>query len=201
MVTVVPFEYAVVLTGSIGTGKSTVADFFHREGYEIIDADRIAHKILDTQSEAIATIFGDEVLNRGKVDRKVLGKIVFADPRKRKLLESLIHPLIYHEIEKRASLLDEKQTPYLVDIPLFFETARYPIDKILLVYATEAQQLERVCKRDVFSKKEAQQRIASQLSIEEKRKHADYVVDNSGDLEQQQKECQRVKEEIEKDFL
>lgn len=190
------FKYAIALTGSIATGKSSVAAIFTSYGFHIIDADKIAHQILDEQHEAIAELFGKTLLKEGKVDRKALGAIVFSDSSKRKMLEDLLHPLIYHEIERLSAQHDVLGKPYLIDIPLFFENERYPIEKSLVVYTPEAQQLERLMYRDGHSDEEALNRMNTQLPIEEKRKRASYVIDNSGTLAQLEKECERVKEEI-----
>jgi len=195
-----PFEYAVALTGSIATGKSSVMKLLSLYGFHFIDADKISHQILDEQYQAISEIFGAELIANNKVDRKALGTIVFADPVKRKELESLLHPLIYDEIERQAMLQDRLQEPYIIDIPLFFEGGRYPIEKSLVVYTTQAQQLERLMQRDGYNEEDALKRIESQMDIEEKQKRATYVIDNSGDLNQLQHECKRVKEQILGDF-
>lgn len=193
------FQYAIVLTGSIGTGKSSAAKILTSLGFTIIDADTIAHQILHTQQIAIAKYFGENLIVNNEVDRKALGSIVFSDEDKRKQLEALLHPLIYEEIKRRASELDALQKPYLIDIPLFFEGERYPIEKSLVVCTTKELQLQRLMKRNDYSKEEALARMATQISIDEKCKMADYVIDNNGTLAQLEHECQRVKEEIEKD--
>ncbi len=190
------FDYAVALTGSIATGKSTVVSCFKEEGFEVIDADKIAHEVLAAQHQEIARRFGQELVQDGEVDRKGLGAIVFADERKRKELEALLHPLIYQHIEKRAKELDASKRLYFVDIPLFYETNRYPIKRVLVVYAPPLVQLQRLMLRDGLSKEEAQKRIAMQLPIEEKRQKADYVIDNSGTLTALKHECKRIKEQI-----
>lgn len=195
------FEYAVVLTGSIATGKSTVAKFFSLFGFTIIDADSIAHRILDAQHQAIEEMFGKGLSVEGKVDRKALGSIVFTDKRKRKQLEALLHPLIFNEIKREAQEEDTLKKPYLVDIPLFFENERYPIKKSLVVYTSKEEQLKRLMQRDGYNEKEALARIATQIDVEEKRKRATYVIDNSGDLKHLKEECKRVKNEILGDFI
>ena len=194
------FNYAVALTGSIATGKSTVAKFFSLFGFTIIDADSISHVVLDEQYEEIEKMFGRGLSQNGKVDRKALGIIVFADKRKRKKLEALLHPLIFDEIKKCAIEEDTFEKPYFVDIPLFFESDRYPIEKSLVVYASKEEQLKRLMERDGYNEKEALLRVKTQLDIEEKRKRATYVIDNSGDLNQLKHECKRVKEQILGDF-
>ncbi len=194
------FEYAVVLTGSIATGKSTVSKLFASLGFHIIDADQIAHQILEEQSGKIAEMFGEDLIVGGKVDRKALGAIVFSDTAKRKALEALLHPLIYTEIERLSDKEDRLAKPYLVDIPLFFEGGRYPIERSLVVYTTPEQQLERLMRRDGYSRQEALDRIATQMPVEEKRKRATYVIDNSGTLTHLKEECTRVHKEIIKDF-
>ena len=190
------FKYAIALTGSIATGKSSTVKLLEDFGFHIIDADKIAHKILDEQHQAIAEKFGETLVHEGKVDRKALGAIVFSDHTKRKELEALLHPLIYAEIERLSIEQDRLGKPYFIDIPLFFENKRYPIEKSLVVYTTKEQQLERLMEREGYTKEEALNRIQAQIPVEEKRKLATYVIDNSGTLTQLEKECERVKEEI-----
>ena len=193
---VMAFKYAIALTGSIATGKSSTVKLLEASGFHIIDADEIAHKILDEQHQAIAEKFGETLVHEGKVDRKALGAIVFSDNMKRKELEALLHPLIYDEIERLSIEQDRLGKPYFIDIPLFFENQRYPIKKSLVVYTTEEQQLERLMQREGYTKEEALNRIEAQIPVEKKRKLATYVIDNSGTLTQLEKECERVKEEI-----
>ena len=194
------FNYAVALTGSIGTGKSSVAKILSKEGFTVVDADTIAHDILNAQKHAIAKMFGEGVITNDEVDRKALGAIVFADALKRKKLESLLHPLIYEHIESVCIVLDKEGEPYFVDIPLFFEGKRYPIEKVLVVYTPKERQLERLMQRDKASKVEAQQRIDTQIDIEEKVKNASYVIDNSGTLAELEQKTIHVVEKIKKDF-
>jgi len=190
------FDYAIVLTGSIATGKSSVLKIFSQFGFKMIDADKIAHQILDKQHQKISQLFGRDLVKNDKVDRKALGAIVFADTAKRKTLEALLHPLIYDEIERQASEQDKLKKPYIIDIPLFFEGGRYPIEKSLVVYATKEQQLKRLMQRDGYNTEDALKRIETQIDVDEKRKKATYIIDNTGDLEQLQQECERVKEQI-----
>jgi len=194
------FEYAIALTGGIATGKSSATIILSLYGFRFIDADKIAHQILDEQYLKIAEIFGRSLVKDCKVDRKALGTIVFSDPLKRKELEALLHPLIYDEIERQAIEQERFKKPYIIDIPLFFEGGRYPIERSLVVYTTKEQQLQRLMQRDGYHQKEALKRIESQMDIEEKQKRATYIIDNSGDLKQLQYECERVKEQILKDF-
>ena len=190
------FTHAIALTGSISTGKSSAVALLSAWGFHIIDADTIAHQVLDEQHEAISDLFGKNFVREGKVDRKALGAIIFTDSNKRKELEALLHPLIYNEIERLSIEQDRLGKPYFIDIPLFFENGRYPIEKSLVVYATKEQQLERLMKREGYTEEEALNRINTQIPVEEKRKRANYVIDNSGTLTQLEKECERVKEEI-----
>lgn len=189
-----PFKNAIVLTGGIATGKSTVATIFKGYGFEIIDADKIAHEMLDAQHEKIAELFGEEYIEKRKVIRKKLGTLIFANKEEKLRLEALLHPLIYDEIVRQSTILDEKGEYYLVDIPLFFESNRYPIQKSIVVYAPQTLQLERLMKRDGSSNIEAQRRIDSQINIEKKREKATYVIDNQKDLKALQRECARVRD-------
>jgi len=190
------FEYAIVLTGGIATGKSTVAKIFKEYGFDIIDADKIAHEMLDLHHEDIAELFGASYVDNEKVIRKKLGALIFTDENEKKRLEALLHPLIFKEIERQSLFLDEKGEPYLVDIPLFFETKRYPIEESIVVYVPRALQLARLMKRDTSTQEEAKARIDAQLPIEKKKQEATYLIDNQADLKALQLECSKVKEKI-----
>ena len=190
------FEYAVALTGGIATGKSTVSRLLKESGFRMIDADEVAHEIINEQAEVIASHFGDSFVVNGQVDRKALGALVFSNPEKRKMLESLLHPLIYDHIKAEAAKLDKRAEPYIVDIPLYYEGGRYAIDKVIVVYAKKAQQLKRLMERDGYSKEEALSRIDAQIDIEDKRDNASHIIDNSGNLKQLAFETQRIKDEI-----
>ncbi len=190
------FEYAVALTGGIATGKSSATMLLSLYGFRFIDADKITHKILDESAGSIINLFGTEYVADGKVDRGRLGELIFADKVKRQDLEALLHPLIYDEIAHLSDEQDAFKKPYIIDIPLFFEGDRYPIEQTIVIYTPREKQLERLMKRDGYEEEEAQRRIESQMDIEEKRKRATYVIDNSGDLKQLQRECDRVKDEI-----
>jgi len=190
------FEYAIALTGGIATGKSTVASLLGLNGLRIIDADTIAHRILDENSLWVSERFGSEFVKNGKVDRPSLGKIVFADPQAKKELENFLHPKIRAAIEEESEKQDRLKYPYLIDIPLFFETASYPIKNSVVVYTPKILQLERFMKRNGFSEEESLRRIESQMDIEEKKVRATWVIDNSLNLKHLQKECEHFVETI-----
>jgi len=190
------FKKAVVLTGGIATGKSTVLEILSGFGILSIDADRIAHEILDAEHLKIAQLFGHQLIKEGRVDRKALGAIIFGDAQKKAQLEALLHPLIYTEIASRSAQLDQGKQRYLIDIPLFFETRRYPIEESIVVYAPKALQLTRLMARNNFSQAEAQRRIDAQMDIELKRAMATYVIDNRGDFQSLQAECAKIRDLI-----
>lgn len=190
------FEYAIALTGGIATGKSTVASLLGLNGLRIIDADTIAHRILDENSLWVSERFGSEFVKNGKVDRPSLGKIVFADPQAKKELENFLHPKIRAAIEEESEKQDRLKYPYLIDIPLFFETASYPIKNSVVVYTPKVLQLERFMKRNGFSEEESLRRIESQMDIDEKKARASWVIDNSLNLKHLQKECEHFVETI-----
>ncbi len=191
------FKNAIALTGGISTGKSTVCNLFKLHGFLIIDADKIAHKLLDENSSKIAEMFGSEYVSKdGKVIRKELGKIIFSNEENKLKLEALLHPLIKDEIVKQSRLFEDQDKPYLIDIPLFFEKMHYPIPRSLVVYTPKDIQVERLMKRDNISKDEALLKISNQWDIEKKKELADMVIDNSKDLKNLQKEVERVMGEI-----
>jgi len=114
------FKHAIVITGSIGSGKSAVCEILREQGFEIIDADSIAHEQLNLCASEVAAEFGSEVLNGGKIDRKKLGALAFKDAGKLKILERILHPKIRLEILSRAAKLESAGRTYLVGISLFF---------------------------------------------------------------------------------
>lgn len=191
------FKNAIALTGGISTGKSTVCNLFKLHGFLIIDADKIAHKLLDENSSKIAEMFGSEyVSNDGKVIRKELGKIIFSNEENKLKLEALLHPLIKEEIVKQSRLFESQDKPYFIDIPLFFEKMNYPIEKSLVVYTPKDLQVQRLMKRDNISQEEALLKISNQWDIEKKKDLANMVIDNSKDLKNLQREVERIMEEI-----
>lgn len=195
------FRYAIALTGGIATGKSTVASLLALNGMRIIDADTISHEILDASSEWVQENFGEEYLRGSKVDRAKLGRVIFSDADAKKRLEEYLHPKIRKEIEKRATKQDEFTFPYLIDIPLFFENGAYDIKESVVVYTPKEIQLERFMKRNGYSKEESLRRIESQMDIEEKKKRATWVIDNSKDLKHLQSECEHFVEKIKEKYL
>ena len=190
------YRYAIALTGGIATGKSSVAKLFAQDGFDIIDADRVAHQKLDRYASQVAKIFGTHLISNGSVDRKELAKIVFSDEEKKEALEALLHPPIQAEIEQIADSFDTEFRPYIIDIPLFFEGGNYDIDKVVVVYAPRDLQLDRLIKRDNLSPQEAQKRIDSQLPIEHKKSLATHLIDNSSDVNNLISEYKRVRDTI-----
>jgi dephospho-CoA kinase len=187
------FKYAIALTGGIASGKSTVASLFMMHGFLTIDADKITHKLLDKNNLMIANIFGDEYIKDNKVIRKKLGNLIFNDKIQKKKLENFLHPLIKQEIIKEALLFEEQKKPYLIDIPLFFENRNYDITNSIVVYIPKELQIKRLIKRDNSTSKDALVRINNQISIEEKKQLATFVIDNTKDLKNLQEEVERVK--------
>ena len=195
------FKYAIALSGGIATGKSTVASLLALNGMRVIDADTISHEILDSSYQWVIDEFGQEYVNGTKVNRAKLGSLVFSDEKSKKKLEEYLHPKIRQEIEKRSIKQDSFKFPYLIDIPLFFENGAYDIKESVVVYTPAEIQLERFIKRNGYSKEESLKRIASQMPIEEKKKRATWVIDNSKDLKHLQKEVEDFVEKIKRIYL
>lgn len=156
-------------------------------GCRVVDADVLAREVVapgEPAWQAIVAEFGREVLGpEGELDRKRLGALVFADPARRKVLEAITHPAI---MARRQAILDAWAAEgfdgvIVLDIPLLIEVgAAAHVDRVVLVYAERDLQLERLMGRDGFDRAEAERRIASQMSLAEKVRHAHFVVDNSG---------------------
>lgn len=177
------------LTGSIATGKSTVAQMFEQLDIPVIDADKVAREVVEPNEAAlkeIESVFGaDLILEDGRLDRKKLGSIVFQDDQKRKQLNNIMHPAIRKRMNEKQEELIRRGVACLVqDIPLLFENKlQSHVDKVLVVYIDEEEQLKRLMKRDQSSEEEAINRMKAQLSIEEKKRLADAYIDNRGSKE------------------
>lgn len=195
------YEYAIALTGSIATGKSTVASLLALNGMRVIDADTISHEILDANAHWVSETFGSEYLIGSKVNRSKLGEYIFSHSEAKKTLEEFLHPKIKAEILERSEKQDSFKFPYLIDIPLFFENGNYDIKESVVVYTPSDIQLERFMKRNGYSKEESLKRIHSQLPIEEKKKRATWVIDNSTDLKHLQQEVENFVEIIKNKYL
>jgi len=189
----------VGLTGGIACGKSTVSRMLEARGAAIVDADRIARDVVSPGRPALLDIretFGDDVIGAdGSLDRKRLGAIVFGDEAARKKLEAITHPRIRAEMKRQIEEWNAKEPGRLVvvDIPLLFESRldrMFAFEDILVVYVPREVQLERLMARDGMSREDAERRIDAQLPIEEKRRLADVVVDNSGTLEETERQVE-----------
>jgi dephospho-CoA kinase len=195
------FEYAIALTGGIATGKSTVASLMALNGMRVIDADSISHKILDDSHAWVEESFGSKYVKNSKVDRALLGDMIFSTPHAKKTLEDFLHPKIRAEIEKQSIKQDGFKFPYLIDIPLFFENSNYDIKDSVVVYTPVEIQLERYMKRNGYSEEESLKRINSQMPIDEKKQKATWVIDNSKNLKHLQQEVEDFVEIIKAKYL
>ncbi|MEI3596986.1 MULTISPECIES: dephospho-CoA kinase [unclassified Oceanobacillus] len=188
------------LTGSIATGKSTVAKMFRQLGIPVIDADILAREVVepgeDAYKEVIET-FGEDILLEDKtLNRKQLGEIVFTDETKRKQLNGIVHPAIRKKmLEKRDHFIREGNQCVVLDIPLLFESKLQEfVDKVLVVYADQEIQLQRLMARNEFTEEEAMQRIQSQMPVKEKASLADAVINNNSTKEETYEQLRQLLE-------
>ncbi|GAA9630050.1 dephospho-CoA kinase [Helicobacter pylori] len=185
---------AIALTGGIGTGKSTTIKILESQGYQILDADKIAHQLLQEHRLKIAQHFGSDILEKDILNRKKLGTIVFQNTNELKWLENFLHPLIRECMLKKAYELEKNHQAYFLDIPLFFEVGGkkcYPVSKVVLIYAPRVLQIERLLERDKLKEAEILQRLACQMDIGQKRLMSDYIIDNSSGLKELAKQVER----------
>jgi len=169
----------LALTGSIGMGKSTTAGFFAEEGIPVFDADEAVHKLYQTKPviSKVQKAFPDAVTS-GKIDRKILAAHVFANKDALKKLEAIIHPII-HGLEQQfiARCKAENHAMVLIDIPLFFENNRSDlVDKVIVVTAAAETQKARVLARSDMSMTKFEAILKRQISDQEKRSKADFVI-------------------------
>jgi dephospho-CoA kinase len=188
------------LTGGIATGKSTVSQMFRERGAAIIDADMISRQVVEPGTEGLAQVvahFGQQVLDEeGRLNRPVLASIIFRNEERREKLNSILHPLIRREMIERTNkiLKDDPDKIVIWDVPLLYEGKKMTqfVEKIIVVYVPESIQLKRLMLRNSLTGSEARSRIQAQMSIEEKRKLADFIIDNSGSLSETERQVDRL---------
>jgi len=188
------------LTGSFGSGKTTISEFFREYGARIIDADEIAREITKKRSEACRKIiraFGEEFYNPDQsLNRKKLAAFVFSNPKALKKLEQIVHPLVR---KRELELLEQyKQDPLVVlSVPLLFEKKLDAfVDKVVVVALSKEERYKRIGRNYGLSRKEIDERLNNQMPQEEKILRADYVIDNNGSLKESQIQVKRLIEKF-----
>lgn len=184
----------------MGTGKSTVARLFADMGAQVIDADQLAREVVMAGSIALKEIqdrFGSEVLDdRGELDRSRLAEIIFQDQTAKADLERIVHPRVREKLRNRLEHIKRMgNSPVVIyESPLLYEAGdSLPmVRKVAVVYAPRDVQKERLMRKRGYSEEEAERRINAQMPTEGKAAKADYVIDNSGDLEETTKQVQRL---------
>ncbi len=187
------------VTGGFGTGKSTVARMLGRLGAEVIDADAIAHELLAAGSpvaQRIARMFGAEVLDvRGAVDRRHLGRLVFADPAALKRLNRLVHPAVRRRMRAQIAAIRQRnaQAVAVLDVPLLIEGGLYrTVDVVVVVVAPRRVQVARIRRRTGLPVAQIERRIRQQMPLSRKRCYADVIVDNGGSRAATQQQVRRL---------
>lgn len=188
----------VGLTGSIATGKSTVADIFEELGAYRIDTDRLARLVVEPLQpawEAITRFFGTGVLDAsGSLDRKKLADIIFAEPEKREILNKLTHPAVRTLLREELARARECGAGIvLVEVPLLYEAGfDSEVDYVIVVKTTEKTQLSRLLSREDLSEEAARLRIEAQMPLQEKVARADYLIDNDGPPAKTREQVEKV---------
>jgi len=195
----------VGLTGGVASGKTAVSQVLREEGATILDADLIARELVEPHRpawEELKRAFGDEVLNPdGSVQRKKLAAQIFSHPEKREVLNAILHPRIRDEINARLRVIREKDPGAIVviDAALLVESGDYQgMDGVIVVSASETQQVERLREREGLNEDAARQILASQISAEERLRVADFVIRNEGSLEDTRRRAKEVFQALKK---
>ena len=191
------------ITGNIASGKSTVARMFEALGARIIDADEIARIVVEPGAPAWKEIvgeFGKDILEPGgAIDRKRLGDIVFGDEARRKRLNEITHPRIMERIRGLVREYEKEKAPVvMIEAALIVEKGGLKdlIDALIVVTADEETQIRRLMEGKGYSREEAVSRLRAQMPAREKMIHGDYIIDNSGSLEDTRARAKAVSEAI-----
>ena len=191
------------ITGGIASGKSTVTEFLRQQGYKVIDADQVVHELQEPGErlyQALLSTFGPAILQEdGRLDRSKLGAMIFGNPDLLAQSSQLQNEIIREELAGRRDLLAEMEDIFFMDLPLLFELQYEDwFDQIWLVDVTKETQLSRLMARNALSQEEAEKRIAAQLSLREKRKRADVLIDNNGSLEETRQQLRDALQKLER---
>lgn len=190
------------LTGGIATGKSTVARMLADRGVEVVDADELSRVVVQPGRPAhdeIVEAFGDQVLTEeGRIDRSRLADEVFRDDQARQTLEAITHPRIAEEMLDRARRAFEQGHDWIVyEAALLVETETHRmLDATIVVDCSPDTQLKRLQQRDELDEDQARRRIDAQMPLEDKRRVAEFVVDNDGSLQQTRRQVDELKDRI-----
>ncbi|HCX89560.1 MAG: dephospho-CoA kinase [Deltaproteobacteria bacterium CG12_big_fil_rev_8_21_14_0_65_43_10] len=190
------------VTGGIASGKSTVTKFFIDLGAYLIDWDVLGHEVMLPQKRAwkgVVDYFGTEILNEDlSINRQILGQLVFNKPEKLQRLNQIVHPEIFKEDKRLVEKIRSEDPNAIIikDVPLLTaEIKQTLVDKAVVVYATEENQIRRLKDRG-FTVEEARRRIGAHVSIDEKMKFADFVIYNDGSIEETRRQVEKIYDQI-----
>lgn len=180
------------LTGGIGTGKSTVSDFFRKKGIPVIDADKNVKNIYQLPATQVFIHKNfPTAFHEGRIDFKKLREIVFQNEDAKKLLEDYIYALMPNEFKQAFYQYNNPQF-VVYDVPLLFEkNLHLLVDLSVCVYAPKNLQIERLIKRDNIDRELAEKMLANQMDIEEKKQLSDFVINNTGDINDLESEFEK----------
>jgi dephospho-CoA kinase len=187
----------VGLTGGVGSGKSTVADMLRELGAEVVDADEASHAVYDPGTPGFSAVvreFGDDFVSDGRIDRQRLGALVFGDADARRRLNAIVHPLVREWMAARTTEAAIRGAEVVVQVvPLLFENGLERLfSTIVLVYVAAELQVERLVKGRGLTQERALAMIAAQMPIDEKRRQAHHVIDNSGSIEKTRAQTDQI---------
>ena len=183
------------ITGSFGSGKTTVARMFVSLGVRVIDADRIAHRLIRPQTGVYRRIiesFGRGILARdGSIERRKLARIVFGNKKLLRKLNRIVHPAVIATIRKESA--KSRTGIFILDAPLLIEAGlEKEVDVLIVVRSTRKKQIERLLKKDIYTKAEILKRINSQMALSKKMRVAGFIIDNNGSLANTRAQVKRI---------
>lgn len=196
----------VGLTGGLATGKTYVADLLKRWGCHFICADQLGHEVLlpgGDAHDAVVAEFGPEIVAAGGViDRKILSSLVFSDPSRLAVLNSLVHPYVFRLQDEffEAVARVNKHAIIVSEAAIMIETGSYKrYDRLILTVCSQNLQIQRYVEREGATKEEARERLACQIPLEDKKKFADYIIDTSGTKVSTEQQVRKIYRQLKKE--
>ena len=191
----------IAITGGVASGKSSVCHFLRELGACVVHADALVHELLESDTDLgqqVIRFLGEDIVQKGKISRRIIAEKVFSDPKKLEILEKCLHPAVLHKIEERYTAVanEKKYTAFVAEIPLLFETGSESFYDVTIAVLTDEAAAKKRFEQAGFQSEEYDLRMRRQIKPNQKAARADYVLHNTGSLEDLRKQAAALYQKI-----